>query len=417
MVASWGRYEFSGSNNVLSYCDDVILEAVDAGPANSIGYLKDILPDGFSVGLSGKQITSPTLKLLPGEVGYIEEPDRSAGIRVLNSTDADWAGCGDMINVEGVTATTPEGERYIDVTNMGWAGDVRPIPALGMNLRFANTNLANGLYVKLTGQVTEVGADYFVITDGSVDAGGAPITAKVVSGTLPLPSVGQTVRARGVLSTDGASAVLVMNDELVEWVTGTASIHPLPFPGPVQALRDYLMIGTFGDGTGDMTTQLATDYLGGEAAVRPSLGDVSGGKTWFRYDGLEEIVNLNRVFPDNTFPCTAYAHVYVWSPDARVVDMVMSTDDSAKIWVNGTLVYEFNGIRDIGTTAYGVDCVSDVPLAAGLNSVLIKIVKGENAGFGLTTQFAVIDSWTGGGGWGWGNSTPMPDLGYLLNQQ
>lgn len=402
----------AGWNGGVNAYDNVIIEEVGIA-TNAIGYTKT-LPVGMSVALSGKQITQSNLRLLSTEVGYIEEPDRSSGIRIVNNTDNGGQGVGDMTNLSGTLAETPEGELYIDVSGLDWAGDTRPIDALGMNLRFANTDLAAGLYVKLTGTVTSTGTGTFTITDGSVDGSGAPLETVVNCGTLPVPSVGQTVRVRGVLSTDGTKAVLLMNNEPVDWTLASEAIQPLAFAGPVKALRDYLLIGTFGAPEVDMATQLDTDYIG-ETTVLPNLGDTVGGNTWFRYDGVEETVNLNRVFTGNTPVCTIYAHVYVYSPIAQNVDIPISTDDSAKVWVNGNLVYTFSGLRDTSGTPYGLDNIANVPLVAGMNRMLVKVVKGEDAGFQLTTQFAIPGTWIYTGDWGWGNSTPMEGLGYLLN--
>jgi hypothetical protein len=60
--------------------------------------------------------------------------------------------------------------------------------------------------VKLWGTVTAVGADYFVISDGS----GTPV--KVMAGTSAKPSAGAFVTASGILTTDGANAVLLLTE-------------------------------------------------------------------------------------------------------------------------------------------------------------------------------------------------------------
>jgi len=267
-----------------------------------------------------------------------------------------------------------------------------------------------GLFVKLWGTVTQdAGSDYFTITDGSE----APV--KVLCGTLAKPTPGQFVRVRGVVTTDGTSNVLAMRNEQVDWVYGSSSVHPLPMAGPVACPRDYIFLGAYGDETTDYATQVGIDYIAQatagaktESTIRPSLGDTVGDKTWFRHDGVDELVDLNRLFNSQQH-CTIYAHVYVYSPVAQPVDLLVGADDSCRVWVNGTMVHEKIGIRG---NNYGSDVVN-VNLNAGMNSVLFKITQNDG-GFGFVSQYAVPGTRTGEG---WGKSTPLAGLGYLINKQ
>jgi hypothetical protein len=333
-------------------------------------------------------------------------------------------GAGDILgSICGTVHTTVQGEKYIEVAYASMGGSPRPLDCLGMNMRFANTALAKGLLVKLTGKVTALGADYFVIYDGYVTKYGVPITMKVYCGTLQKPAVDDTVRVRGIISVDDGKAILYMRNEQVDVTSGSAAIQPLPFQGPIKALRDYLLIGTFdGSGEPDQAARLATDYIsrasGGtltEANIRPSLGDAVGSKNWFRYngsggfDGWADAPDLMGIF-GYTEKCAIYAHVYVWSPSVTTVDIPIGTDDGGKVWVNGVQRFEINAERGV---APGQNYIEDVPLLAGLNSVLIKIVQ-DTGGCSFITQFAIPDTYIGEG---WDNSDPKEGLGYLLNNQ
>ncbi|HOP79331.1 MAG TPA: carboxypeptidase regulatory-like domain-containing protein [Armatimonadota bacterium] len=393
--------------------DDIVIDEMPS-PYTPLTSLSDAkkMEDGTLVLAANKRITGlnndvPANNIIaggiPANTGYIEEADRSSAIRIdiSNWTGDTWVGQGDSVNVRGTIGTTAEGEKFIAVEELTWNNDARPLDAVGMNNRFAQTSLAQGLFVKLWGKVTAVGTDNFTITDGS----DTPIT--VYCGELAKPAVDQYVRVRGIISTNGTSAILYMRNDQVDWVDAASEIQPLPFQGPLKALRDYLFLGPFGDESADMTTQLATAYIP-ETTVRPSLGDVTNGKTWFRHDGFDELVDFNRIFAGYSH-CTVYAHVYVWSPVAQTVDIPVGSDDSFKIFVNGVERGSFEGIRGAW---YGSTNVASVPLVAGFNSVLIKIVQVDG-GWGLVTQFAQPGTWAGEG---WGNSTPMPGLGYVLNK-
>lgn len=417
---------YNNGEPTIHAVDDIIVEEVPlTNPENNSVYDAKTLADGTRVSLLAKQLTrldSGSI-LYNSSVAYVQDLDRSSGIRVDTTGNISgelWVGEGDTINIAGTIGTTPQGEKYIAADIVNWLLDTRAANALGMNNRAAYTKMAQGLFVKLSGTVSEVGTDYFVINDGSGNRMGVPFTIKVYCGTLSKPAVDQFVRVRGVLSTDGTNNILLMRNEQVDWADGASTIHPLPFQGPVKAVRDYLFLGVFGDALTDQATQLATDYIAAatsgeitESIVRPSLGDAAGALSWIRHDGWDEEINLNRIFdPTNTYMRTAYAHVYVWSPIAQFVDIPVGSDDGIRVWVNGSLVWSNDYITR--TINYGQDCISGVMLNAGLNSVLIKVTNGNGDYLGLVTQFATPGSWAGEG---WGNSTYMEGLGYLINNQ
>lgn len=428
MVAYWGKESWGGT----TLFDDIILEEVEAPLPPTIADLKDTekYPDGSVINISGKRLTALVGNGAPADqgpggfadkTGYIEEPDRSSGIRIditnaLGSGDAGMSGPGDEVAVLGIVKTLGTGERYIEIGNMvNWAWP-RPLDALGMNMRFANSNLAQGLFVKLTGKVTAVGTDNFRITDGSVDESGAPIETTVYCGTVNKPAVEDMVKVRGIVSTDGTKATLLMRNEQVD-VVDASDLQPLPFQGGNKALRDYLVIGPFGnpvDENGDsvfdeldMNIQLDTDYIG-EATVTPSIGDAVGENVWCRPDIWFAGIDLNNDNGEYS-NCVLYGHAYVYSPIAQDVDIPVGYDEFIKVYVNGTLVFMDND--EHRGAWFGQNCIYGVHLNAGINSVLIKLSQ-SGGGYGWVTQFAVPGTYTGED---WTNSTPIQGLGYLLN--
>jgi hypothetical protein len=69
--------------------------------------------------------------------------------------------------------------------------------------------------------------------------------------------------------------------------------------------------------------------------------------------------------------CVAYAHTYVWSPDDRDIDALVSTDDAGKLFINGELVWGIPGINHLQVDRFAVP----VHLVKGWNEVLIKICQ------------------------------------------
>lgn len=85
----------------------ILLASCSACFAWTIGEAKREFPDGFPMSLQGLCVTA----VFPGSV-YVEQPDRSAGIRV-DTTES--LAEGDIVDIEGILETGPHSdERYID---------------------------------------------------------------------------------------------------------------------------------------------------------------------------------------------------------------------------------------------------------------------------------------------------------------
>lgn len=130
---------------------------------------------------------------------YIEEQNRSSGIRVVATTITGTLARGKTIEVTGKMATTAAGERYIDQATVVASGTPSLLGPLGMiNKTMGGLNVGNpplgqygvpggsgmnniGLLVRAWGNVTSFGNGYVIIDDGSgvslrVDTTAAPTT-------------------------------------------------------------------------------------------------------------------------------------------------------------------------------------------------------------------------------------------------
>jgi hypothetical protein len=137
---------------------------IPASNVTSIGRAKKLL-GGTHVSLSGKVVTAA----FP-EASYIEEADRSAGIRV--QTDTNLAE-GDRIAVSGqVTTLNREKLLVADLVTVQANGEKLP-PSLGFVGRslggssMEDVGLSIGLLMRLWGAVIQVGEGYLYIDDGS----------------------------------------------------------------------------------------------------------------------------------------------------------------------------------------------------------------------------------------------------------
>lgn len=150
-----------------------------------------LLADDTSVSVSGKIATSghDSVSGLDDRFNgffYLEESDRSSGIRVVCPS---WpiAGLlrGSVINVIGTMGTTPEGERQISAPVVIITATTTPLTPVGMNNRaIGGSDLGTppsgqygvvgggglnnvGLLVQTWGLITGSGAGYLTIDDGS----------------------------------------------------------------------------------------------------------------------------------------------------------------------------------------------------------------------------------------------------------
>ncbi|MEN6358311.1 MAG: Ig-like domain-containing protein [Armatimonadota bacterium] len=208
-------------------------------PEESIPYAKTFA-DQTEVTITGKIVTASKTDF-PGAI-YVEEPDRSSGIRVLYSGTTYIPARGDIVDVTGDLATGDDGEREIDAGTTGvtfvQSGTVPN--ALGLMNRSLGggdfnvytpgitypTGSGNGLHnkgllVKTWGKVTTVDTDYFYLDDGTGFQDGSGNTGVKVSWDWPIgskptlvpPSVDWYVSVDGISSSE--TVTIDQQEELV----------------------------------------------------------------------------------------------------------------------------------------------------------------------------------------------------------
>jgi len=142
---------------------------------NLIADLKGI-PDGETVELNHK-----ILYYVMGDFGYIEEPDRSAGIRIQGLYGEDPLDV--PIYLCGTKRTTEDGEPYIDLEDYWFDYDFTWIAPFGANSRAVRTSLISGLKVRVWGTVLSVDPETpsYVISESN-----NPDDALLVYGDCPV---------------------------------------------------------------------------------------------------------------------------------------------------------------------------------------------------------------------------------------
>jgi len=135
-------------------------------------------------------------------------------------------------------------------------------------------------------------------------------------------------------------------------------------------LDQWLICGPFYSDRGWAT--LDEDYLFGEAAVRPHQGLLTFGKMWQPWKTVDHFVQFLFAPFEHTLFVTGYAHTYVYVPAETDALLLSGSDDGIKIWVNGTVVWR----NDINRAAKAGDDKAKIRLAAGWNSLLVKVRQG-----------------------------------------
>lgn len=163
-----------------------------ATPFAGIGGLRTA-HDSDYVAVAGKVISRKST-----DAFWVQEPDRSSGIRVSGVTSAAE---GSRVNVSGWIESLPGGERSIAAPEVtGATPGPAPAPLGIANSSLCGTGLNNvGLLVRLWGRVTQSSSDSFVIDDGSVEGG-----VKIASGSLAEPPANHYVMITGIAGLEAA---------------------------------------------------------------------------------------------------------------------------------------------------------------------------------------------------------------------
>ena len=168
---------------------------------------------GGSIGV-GAAVPTIVTAVFP-DVLYIENSDRSAGIKVIPETSAGSAAVGDVVTGLGVIRTDTNGERYIDAASLAviGTGQLDPLAittktlysgdyfydgstGAGQKGMVSGAGLTTvGEYVRTLGKVTGVGNGAFTMTDGYSQ----PVTVQLPAGAS-LPGVGGFAGVTGIVS-------------------------------------------------------------------------------------------------------------------------------------------------------------------------------------------------------------------------
>jgi hypothetical protein len=173
------------------------------------------------------------------------------------------------------------------------------------------------------------------------------------------------------------AAVVMLTSWAVPWAQAFASGPELS-----RSINRWLVIGPFPNvGYSAFDADLID-----EANCTPTRGQEISSRRWDEFDdriycrNYDDYCDLYTFFhpkragapPGGNEWKVAYAHTYIWIPEARSVQLLVGSNDGFKAWVNGKLVASVNG--RFRQAARDQDRVP-VQLEAGWNRLLLKLAN------------------------------------------
>jgi hypothetical protein len=167
----------------------------------------------------------------------------------------------------------------------------------------------------------------------------------------------------------------------------TAHAQQAPF------INTWLVLGTFDNGPEN--AGLDADPIG-EAEALPALGNEAAGRTWCyfddrlfqrSYDSYQDLYSYLKLKRGEDIAAKlAYAHVYVYSPQAQEADLCVGADSAVRAWVNGAQV-----LRETIDAPYRDMLVAPVQLQEGWNRLLLKVGNRQAGRLGFYARLAAND--------------------------
>ncbi len=134
-----------------------------------------------------------------------------------------------------------------------------------------------------------------------------------------------------------------------------------------QSNRTWLLSGLFP--TAGITDPMNHEFVANEAAVAPEAGV----GTWSRptYFTDDQILLNDYYATLGSQSAVSYAFTYFTSPSALPAELWVGSDEALKIFLNGTVVYNYSGIRTFAGNEFYKEIVP-ITLRQGSNRLLVK---------------------------------------------
>ena len=145
-----------------------------------------------------------------------------------------------------------------------------------------------------------------------------------------------------------------------------------------DSIKQWLILAPIALANGQSGAEgLEIEQIAGEGQLRPKAGEtasiVGGELKWRQVALTNEVIDFNALLGHKTTQSVAYAVCYLRSEaEQRGLQMLVGSDDEAKIYLNGKQVYKTALPRPLYAEE---DKVPDITLNAGLNVLVFKVVN------------------------------------------
>jgi len=145
-------------------------------------------------------------------------------------------------------------------------------------------------------------------------------------------------------------------------------------------IRNWLLLAPIAVANDEGGGELDKQQIPDEAKLAPKEGDkvkVSDKElVWKKIQAKEFYFDINELLGGQNDNVVCYAVCYVTAEEEmKGLEMGVSSNDQAKVYMNGKEVFRFDGTRQLEE---GQDVVNEMTLKKGVNTIIFKIQNCEN---------------------------------------
>jgi len=172
------------------------------------------------------------------------------------------------------------------------------------------------------------------------------------------------------LGTNDSSKITLLGANLYQNITPFKK-GLLPSSQFGQSNRDWILNGPYAIGTA--SSPMDTQYISNEASVAPSPGTNGWSQGIYFINDRINIADYYQVQGRSSINTVSYAFAYFNAPADQQAELWVGSDEAIKIYLNGSQIYNYTGIR-----AFTPDPNNVTLSSMWSDTVIVNIKKGAN---------------------------------------
>jgi uncharacterized protein (DUF362 family) len=145
-----------------------------------------------------------------------------------------------------------------------------------------------------------------------------------------------------------------------------------------QSNRYWLLNGTYP--IGSISNPIEYAFIPNEAALSPLPGQNGWSQSTYFINDRINLGDYYKAQNINTNSVVSYAFTYFNAPATQNAELWVGSDEALKIWLNGSVVYDFTGTRTFANDALLSEIVT-IPINKGINRLLVKTLQNINTSY------------------------------------